>query len=46
MFGVDEGGNAAFFLRAGDNVEGEGGFTAGLGAENFDDAALGEADAA
>ena len=40
---VDEGGEAAAFLGLGDDGEGEGGFAGGFRAEDFDDAAAGEA---
>ena len=40
---VDEGREAAAFLRLGDDGEGERGLAGGLRAEDFDDAAAGEA---
>ena len=43
VFGIDESGDAALFLRFGDDVDGEGGFTGGFGAVYFDDAAFWEA---
>ena len=39
MFGVDEGGDPAFFLSAGDGVQGERCFAAGFRAEKLKDAA-------
>jgi hypothetical protein len=43
MLGVNEGGDATFFLSAGDGVEGERCFAAGFGAEEFEDTTAGEA---
>src|SRR5829696_4089218 len=43
VLGVDEGGEAPCFLRLCDNVQGEGRLAAGLGTEDLDDAAPGEA---
>ncbi len=46
MFGIDECGDAAFFLGFGDDVQAERGFAGGFRAEDFDDAAAGHAFAA
>jgi hypothetical protein len=43
VFHVDEGGHAAGLLGLGDGLEGEGGFTGGFRAVDFDDAAAREA---
>ena len=46
VLGVDEGGDAAGLLGLGDDVQGERGLAARFGAEDFDDAAAGNALAA
>jgi hypothetical protein len=46
VLGIDEGGNAAEFLGGGDDVEGEGSFAGGFGAEYFEHAAARHAEAA
>ena len=39
MLGIDEGSDAALLLRLGDGMDGEGGLTGALRAEDLDDAA-------
>ncbi|OPZ95770.1 MAG: hypothetical protein BWY72_01970 [Bacteroidetes bacterium ADurb.Bin416] len=43
VFGVDESGDATGFLSLGDGVDGQGGFTGGFRAVDFDDTASGVA---
>ena len=38
VFGIDEGSNTVIFLSLGDHVQGQGGFAAGFGSEQFDNA--------
>ena len=41
MFGIDERGDAAFFLDFGNNMQGQGGFAGGFRAEYLNDPSLG-----
>ena len=43
VLGVDKGGQAAGLLRLGDDLQADGGFAGGFGAEDLDDAAAGDA---